>query len=40
LKKSELILQKIPTNETETMWTKFYGNYFLGKGFRKTSANF
>ncbi|MFA5197756.1 MAG: hypothetical protein WC437_05060, partial [Patescibacteria group bacterium] len=37
LKKSEPILQKIPTNETETMRTKFCGNYFLGKGFRKTS---
>jgi len=39
LKKSEPILQKIPTNETETMRTKFCGNYFLGKGLRKTSAD-
>ena len=39
LKKSEPILRKIPTNETGTMRTKFCGNYFLGKGFRKTSAD-
>jgi hypothetical protein len=39
LKKSEPILQKIPTNETETMRTKFWQNYFLGKGFAKTSAD-
>jgi len=39
LKKSEPILRKIPTNETETMRTKFWQNYFLGKGFAKTSAD-
>ncbi|OIP25122.1 hypothetical protein AUK11_01240 [bacterium CG2_30_37_16] len=39
MKKSEPILRKIPTNETETMRTKFWQNYFLGKGFAKTSAD-
>ncbi len=39
LKKLELILRKIPTNETETMRTRFCENYFLGKGFAKTSAH-
>jgi len=38
-KKLEPILRKISTNETETMRTKFCGNNFLGKGFRKTSAD-
>jgi hypothetical protein len=33
-------LKAIPTKKSETMRTKFCGNNFLGKGFRKTSADF
>jgi len=37
--KFELFSKKIPKKKSETMRTKFYGNNFLGKGFRKTSAD-
>ena len=37
--KFEPFLKAIPTRKSETMRTKFCGNNFLGKGFRKTSAD-
>ena len=37
--KFECILKVTPTRKSETMRTKFCGNNFLGKGFRKTSAD-
>jgi len=39
LKKSEPILRKIPTNETETMRTKFCGILSPKNCFRKTLAD-